>query len=345
MFHLFRTVFRDAAAREMEMLKRGGRSRLLRYIDILGPWVGVILFAIVVALQTPAFLSLPNITSVIMTASSYIILAIGMTFVITGAGIDLSIGSILALSGAAMTVLMKHTPINPILAIVVCLAVGASLGLVNGLLITKLKMPDFVATLATMLVYRGITLLIIGGRVLYGFPKSMIYLGQARWGAVPVCIIVALLVVVVADFLLYKRTRFGRYTVAIGGNRTAAIHAGIPVDRYKIYTYIFSGFMAALAGVVLIGRLDSYVAVDGAYMLLPTIAAVVMGGTALYGGVGRLWGSLGGALLLAMVINGMVLLGLGFFWQQVAVGVVIVLAIMVYTVTGLRQSRGVGGGG
>jgi len=151
--------------------------------------------------------------------------------------------------------------------------------------------------------------------------------------------------VVVADFLLYKRTRFGRYTVAIGGNRTAAIHAGIPVDRYKIYTYIFSGFLAALAGVVLIGRLDSYVAVTGAQVLLPTIAAVVMGGTALYGGVGRLWGSLGGALLLAMVINGMVLLGLEFFWQQVAVGVVIVLAIMLYTVTGLRQSRGVGGGG
>jgi len=329
----------------MEMLKGGGRSRLLRYIDILGPWVGVILFAIVVALQAPAFLSRLNITSVIMTASSYIILAIGMTFVITGGGIDLSVGSILALSSAPMAVLVKHTPINPILAIVVCLAVGASLGLVNGLLITKLKMPDFIVTLATMLVYRGITLLTIGARTLYGFPKSMIYLGRARWGAVPVCIIVALLVVVVADFLLYKRTRFGRYTVAIGGNRTAAIHAGIPVDRYKIYTYIFSGFLAALAGVVLIGRLDSYVAVTGAQVLLPTIAAVVMGGTALYGGVGRLWGSLGGALLLAMVINGMVLLGLEFFWQQVAVGVVIVLAIMLYTVTGLRQSRGVGGGG
>jgi len=294
----------------------------------------------------PVFLTPANITNVLVDAAAYIVVAVGMTFVITGAGIDLSVGSILALSGIAMTWLIKYTPIDPILAVVVCLAVGAFLGLVNGLLITKFKMPDIVATLATAISYRGLALVIVGGRVLFSFPPALRYLGVTRLGAiVPVGIIVALLVVVVADFLLYKRTRFGRYTVAIGGNRTAAIHAGIPVDRYKIYTYIFSGFLAALAGVMIIGRLDSYVAVEGAYVLLPTIAAVVMGGTALYGGVGRLWGSLGGALLLAMVINGMVLLGLEFFWQQVAVGVVIVLAIMVYTVTGLRQSRGVGGGG
>jgi len=151
--------------------------------------------------------------------------------------------------------------------------------------------------------------------------------------------------VVVADFLLYKRTRFGRYTVAIGGNRTAAIHAGIPVDRYKIYTYIFSGFMAALAGVMIIGRLDSYHATFGAGMEFHTIAAVIIGGTALFGGVGRLWGSLAGALLIAMVINGLVVLAVNFYWQQVAIGVVLMLAVALYTVTGLRQARGVGGGG
>ena len=330
----------------MELLKKGGRSRLLRYIDILGPWVGIILFTIVIVSLAPSFLSLINITTILVDASIYIIIAVGMTFVITGAGIDLSVGSIVGLSGLSMVYLVKNTTINPILAIVVCLAVGALLGLVNGLLITKFKMPDIIATLATMISYRGFTLAIMGGDVLHGLPGALLYLGQTRLGGiVPVCVIAAILVVVVADLLLYKRTRFGRYTVAIGGNRVAAIHAGISVDRYKIYTYVFSGFLAAFAGVVLIGRLDSYVAVEGAYVLLPTIAAVVMGGTALYGGVGRLWGSLGGALLLTMVINGLLVLGLGYFWQQVAVGVVIVLAVMVYTVTGLRQSRGVGGGG
>jgi len=243
-----------------------------------------------------------------------------------------------------MTMLVKHTPINPILAIVVCLAIGALLGLVSGLLITKLKMPDIIATLATMISYRGLALVMMGGSVLFGFPPALRYLGQTRLlGIVPVSIIAAILVVVVADFLLYKRTRFGRYTVAIGGNRTAAIHAGIPVDRYKIYTYIFSGLMAALAGVMLIGRLDAYNATFGTGMEFHTIAAVIIGGTSLFGGIGRLWGSLAGALLISMVINGMVSLGFGYFWQQVAVGVVIVLAIMVYTVTGLRQSRGVGG--
>jgi len=330
----------------MEMLKRGGRSRLSRYIDILGPWAGIILFAIVMTSLRPVFLTSANITNVLVDASAYIVVAVGMTFVITGAGIDLSVGSILALSGIAMTWLIKYTPINPILAIVVCLAVGALLGLVNGLIITKFKMPDIVATLATALSYRGLALVIVGGRVLFSFPPALRYLGVTRLGAiVPVGIIMAILVVVVADFLLYKRTRFGRYTVAIGGNRTAAIHAGIPVDRYKIYTYIFSGFMAALAGVMIIGRLDSYHATFGAGMEFHTIAAVIIGGTALFGGVGRLWGSLAGALLIAMVINGLVVLAVNFYWQQVAIGVVLMLAVALYTVTGLRQARGVGGGG
>ena len=345
MFHLFRSVFGDAAITEIRTVRRRRRTRLLRYIDILGPWAGIILFTMVMASQTPTFLSLPNIRNILVDASGYILLAVGMTFVITGAGIDLSVGSTLTLSGVALVMLVKHTPIDPILAMVVCLAVGAFLGLLNGLIITKLKMPDFIATLATMIAYRGITLVIVGGIVLYGFPKSMIYLGQARlWGIVPVSVIVAILVVLAASFL-YKRTRFGRYTVAIGGNRTAAIHAGIPVARYKIYTYIFSGFLAALAAIMLIGRLDSYHGTFGTGMEMHTIAAVIIGGTALYGGIGRLWGSLAGAILIAMVINGMVLLRLQYFWQQVAVGAVIILAVMLYTITGLRESRGAGGMG
>jgi ribose transport system permease protein len=218
------------------------------------------------------------------------------------------------------------------------------LGLANGLIITKLKIPDFIATLATMLAYRGFAQVWMGARILSRFPAAITYLGNARWGIVPVCVIVAVLVVV-AGYFLYTRTKFGRYTIAIGGNRRAAIHAGIPVDRYKIYTYAFAGFMAALAAVIRLGNLDTYTAYLGEGYLLPTIAGVVIGGTALYGGIGRVWGSLGGALFITMLINGLVVLGLSYYWQQFTVGVLIVLAVAVYTVTGLRQSRGVGGGG
>ncbi len=345
MFDRFRKIFLGPAGREIELLKMRRRSRVLQYIDRLGPWAGIIVFAIVIASQTPTYITTINVTNVLVDATAYILLAIGMTFVMTGGGIDLSVGSILGLCGAIMTVLVKHTAINPILAIVVCLAFGALLGLVNGLIITKLKIPDFIGTLATMTALRGITLVIVGGRVLFGFPETLIWLGQARLGGIiPVNIIVAFVVVAVAYFL-YQRTKFGRYTVAIGGNRGAAVYAGVPVTKYKIYTYIFSGFLSALAAVMVIGRLDSYHGTLGMGMEMHTIAAVIIGGTALYGGIGRVWGSLGGAILLAMVINGMVHLGLQYFWQQVAVGVVIILAVMLYTMTGLRQSRGVGGTG
>ena len=329
----------------MAMLKRGGRGRLLQYIDILAPWVAIILFTIVMASVAPEkFLSQRNIISILISASSYIVVAVGMTFVMTGGGIDLSVGSVMGLSAAFIAVPVKHTPIDPILAVFLGLGAGTLLGLVNGLIITKLKIPDFIATLATMLAYRGFAQVWIGARILSRFPAAITYLGNARWGIVPVCVIVAVLVVV-AGYFLYTRTKFGRYTIAIGGNRRAAIHAGIPVDRYKIYTYAFAGFMAALAAVIRLGNLDTYTAYLGEGYLLPTIAGVVIGGTALFGGIGRVWGSLAGALFITMLINGLVVLGLSYYWQQFTVGVLIVLAVAVYTVTGLRQSRGVGGGG
>ncbi len=175
-------------------------------------------------------------------------------------------------------------------------------------------------------------------------PPNHTYLGQAKWGIIPVSIVVAILLVAVSDLLLYKRTKFGRYTIALGANRRAAIHAGIPVNRYKVYTYMFSGFMAAVAGLLHLGKLDTFSAFHAEGYLLPTIAAVVIGGTALHGGLGRIWGSLAGALFITMVINGLVVAGLSYFWQQVVLGMLIILAVAVYTVTGLRRSPGTGKG-
>ena len=302
------------------------------------------MFTIVMASVAPEkFLSQRNIISMLISASSYIVVAVGMTFVMTGGGIDLSVGSVMGLSAAFIAVPVKHTPIDPILAVFLGLGAGTLLGLVNGLLITKLKIPDFIATLAMMLAYRGFAQVWIGARILSRFPAAINYLGNARWGIVPVCVIVAVLVVV-AGYFLYTRTKFGRYTIAIGGNRRAAIHAGIPVDRYKIYTYAFAGFMAALGAIILAGRFDAWNYAFGTGKEFHVIAGVIIGGTALFGGLGRLWGSLAGVLLISMLVNGMVAIGVSYFWQPVGIGAAIVLAVAVYTITGRRQSRGVGGG-
>ncbi len=331
----------------MPMWKEGGRSRLLRYVDLLAPWLAVMLFCVLMAFLAPGrFFWWRNIIGVLVSASSYIIVAVGMTFVMTGGGIDLSVASTMGLASAFAAVAVKHTAIDPTLALFLGLAGGGVLGLVNGLLITRLKLPDFIATLATMLAFRGIISVWLPGRILFRFPPAITYLGQARWwGVIPVAVVVALFVVAVTDLLLYKRTKFGRYTIALGGNRRAAVHAGIPVERYKIYTYVFSGFMAALAGLLHMGSIDTFSAFHADGYLLPTIAAVVIGGTALYGGVGRVWGSLAGALFIAMVINGLVIAGLPYFWQQVVLGTLIIAGVAVYTLTGLRESPGVGGRG
>ncbi len=321
------------------------RRRLMGNLSTLGPWAGVLLTLIVITSIQPAFISPGNISAVIVDVATYILLAVGMTFVITGGGIDLSIGSVLVLSGVIMAVLVKDAAVNPVLAMLTCLAAGAFLGFVNGMLITKLKMPDIVVTLATGITYRALVLVWVGPRVLADFPLELRFLGGARLldGHLPVAVIVGILVVVVADLLLYKRTRFGRYTIALGANRRAAIHAGIPVRKYKIYTYMFSGLLAALGAILLAGRFNAFNHMFGYGKEFHVIASVIIGGTALYGGVGRLWGSLAGALLISMLINGMVYLGISVLWEYIVVGVAVILAVSFYTLTGARALGRKGG--
>ncbi len=320
----------------VQMRGRLGHRRVFRYISMAGPWAGAMLSLVVIGSIAPGFLAPANIAAIIVDVSAYILLAVGMTFVITGAGIDLSIGSVLGLSGVVMAVLVKDAGLNAVLAMVVGLVTGAVLGYVNGFLITKLKMPDIVVTLATGITYRGLILVWVGDRVLADFPPALRFLGGTRLldGLLPVSVIVALLVVAVSDVLLYKRTKFGRYTIALGANRRAAIHAGIPVDRYKIYTYMFSGAMAALGAILLAGRFNAFNYMFGSGKEFHVIATVVIGGTSLFGGVGRLWGSLAGALLISMLINGMMYLGIHVLWEYIVIGLAIILAVALYTLTG-----------
>ena len=328
---------------QVKIIKKNQRKikitvkQLILYLKMTGPPLSIILFAVFMAIAAPRFFLPQNLINILYSAASIIILAIGMTFVITGAGIDLSVGSILALSGVLMVYYVKYTGLLPIFGIPIALIVGTLLGTINGLLIVKLRIPDFIATIATMIGYRGIVLILAGGYSLYHFPAEVIFLGKYRlFGVVPIAIIIAILATAMG-FFLYRYTTFGRYTVAMGGNREAAILAGINVDKYKILNFAFIGFLAGLAAIITIGRMDSFHANFGTHMEIDTIAAVIIGGTALYGGIGKIWGSLGGAILMAMVSNGVVILRLPYFYQYLAVALVIIIAVTMYKLRAKRE--------
>ncbi len=307
------------------------------YVGLMGPFLAIIVFSIIMAALAPRFFLPQNMINIFYSASIFIIMAVGMTFVITGAGIDLSVGSQLALTGVLMCFIVKFTNIPPILAIPIGLAIGTLLGTINGLIIVKLRLPEFIATLATMIGYRGIVLILAGGFSITRFPTEFIFIGRYRlFDVFPIAILLAILVVIVG-YIMYRYAKFGRYTAAMGGDKEAAVLAGINVDKYKILNFALMGFLAALASLITIGRLDAFHATYGIYMEIDVIAAVIIGGTALYGGVGRIWGSFAGAVLMAMVTNGVTILRLPYFYQYVAVAAVIIISVALYTMRAKRQ--------
>ena len=307
------------------------------YLEQTGPLLAIILFGILMAILAPRFFNPQNIINVLYSASLLIVLAMGMTFVITGAGIDISIGANLALVGVLISYYLKFTNWPELLAIPMGLILGALFGTFNGFIITRLKIPDFIATIATQIGFRGIVLILAGGFSFYEFPKTFIFLGKYRvFGYIPMPIIVSIIVVLFSYFL-YHWTAFGRYTIAMGSNKESAMLSGINVNKYKILTFAYSGFLAGLAAILMIGRLDSYHASFGQNIELEIIASVIIGGTALFGGLGKIWGSVTGAILLAMVTNGLVILKLPFFYQYVAISAVIIISVGLYS---LRKKRG-----
>jgi ribose/xylose/arabinose/galactoside ABC-type transport system permease subunit len=307
-----------------------------------GPLFALIALCLFLALSTPFFLTESNLTNVMRRTSVVAILAIGQTFVILSAGIDLSVGSTAALAGSLSAVMMTQPiyigelvigPVDFGVGLVVALLTGITAGLVNGLVITKGRIPDFIATLGTLAAFQGLALLITQGLPIPSFstapghlnrlPDQLIWLGGGRILGIPVPALIALLVVIIAWFIL-RYTAFGRSIYAVGGNREAARVSGINVDRTRILAYVTSGLLAAVAGFVLTGRLNSANALMGTRQELESIAAVVIGGTNLFGGEGGVVGSLIGALITGVLQNGLNLLDVSAFWQQVIQGVVII---------------------
>jgi ribose transport system permease protein len=290
--------------------------------------LALILLVGVVTVLNPAFLEPANLMNLLRQISINGLIAFGMTFVILTGGIDLSVGSTLALT-SALAAGMMVAGVDPILTIFIAVLIGAILGAVNGLFIAKGKMAPFIVTLATMTIYRGLTLLYTEGKPITGFGDSYAFqlFGKGYFLGIPVPAVTMIIVFVVLWFMLHKMS-FGRKTYAIGGNEKAALISGIRVDRVKVMIYSISGMMAALAGMILTSRLGSAQPTAGQTYEMDAIAAVVIGGTSLAGGKGRIAGTFIGVLIIGILNNGMNLLGISAFYQQVVKGVVILIAVL-----------------
>ncbi|MEJ9230070.1 ABC transporter permease [Peribacillus butanolivorans] len=293
-----------------------------------GPLLALILLFIVITVLNPSFMEPNNILNLLRQTSINALIAFGMTFIILTGGIDLSVGSILALSSALMAGMMV-SGLDPILAILVGVLLGTLMGVINGILVSKGKMAPFIVTLATMTIFRGLTLVYTDGKPITGIGDSELFqmLGRGYFLGLPVPAVVMIIAFFILWFLLHK-TSFGRKTYAIGGNEKASRISGIKVDRVKVAIYGLAGTMAAIAGAILTSRLNSAQPTAGQSYEMDAIAAVVLGGTSLSGGKGRLFGTLVGVLIIGTLNNGMNLLGVSSFYQQVVKGAVILIAVL-----------------
>lgn len=285
----------------------------------------LILVSVIIAVQTGAFLTTSNLMDVLLEASVTALLGAGQTFVIILAEIDLSDGAILGLSAGITAMAMAHHQ-NVALALVIGIAVGAACGLVNGLLVTVAKMPSFIATLGTMSVFASMALEFMQGNPVSVLTNSFDDIGQARPGGVPLPVYLTIAIFIVFGVLL-ARTRYGRFVYAVGDNPQAARLSGVPVARVKIWAFVISGILSAVAGFILTARLSDAEPTAGSGLELEAIAAVIIGGTSLLGGRGNLIGTFIGALILGVIDNGMNLLNVSPFLEGIVEGAVILFAV------------------
>lgn len=325
------TVVREAGQNTPEK-----KNTLKDILSKFGPLIGLILLTTILTFLSDKFLTMNNIMNIARQSSINALLGIGMLLPILTAGIDLSVGSILAVSIMVMGIVSVNMGMSPIIGILVCLAVGAGFGLLNGLLLTKLRLPHpFISTLGTMNIARGIALILTAAAPIAGFPYLIQFLGREFVGPIPVSFALVVIVYIIFHIFL-TRTSTGRHIYAIGGNKEAARLSGINVDRVLLIVYTISGLMAGLAGLVMVGRVNSAFPLAGLSYELDAIAAVIIGGASFFGGVGTVWGTLIGAMIIAVLRNGLNLLNVSADFQMTVIGVVIIAAVYVDV---LRQRK------
>ncbi|TES66310.1 ABC transporter permease [Burkholderia cepacia] len=299
----------------------------LRRSTLFYPLVGLIVVCIAMMIASPSFLSAANLENVLRQVSINAIIAVGMTCVILTGGIDLSVGSVMALSGTLAAGLMV-AGVNAVAALAIGIAVGLGFGFLNGLFVAFAGMPPIIVTLATMGIARGLALIYTGGYPIDGLPDWVAFFGSGKVFGIQAPVLIMLAVYAIA-WLLLDRMPFGRYVYAIGGNEQATRLTGVRVARVKLIVYTLAGLTSALAAIVLTGRLMSGQPNAGVGFELDAIAAVVMGGTSISGGRGAILGTLVGALLLGVLNNGLNMIGVNPYVQNVIKGGIILLAIYI----------------
>ena len=302
----------------------------MKYMSELTTVIALIILMAVITIINSNFLTANNLLKLLLQVTSNALIAFGMTFVILTGGIDLSVGSILALS-SALTAGLLGSGMPVTLAILISLILGCILGMMNGLLISYGKLAPFIVTLATMTIFRGATLVYTNGNpITKGLSDTFLFqfLGQGYIVGIPFPVIIMFIVFIVLYVLLHK-TAFGKSVYAIGGNEKAAYISGVKLNKVKIIIYSISGIMASISGLIITSRLSSAQPTAGASYEMDAIAAVVLGGTSLSGGKGRILGTLIGALIIGVLNNGLNIIGVSAFWQQVVKGVVILIAVLI----------------
>jgi ribose transport system permease protein len=304
-----------------------GSSAMIRSVDKLGLLIVVILFGIVLSIASPVFLSWQNILNVLLQSTILATLAIGQSFVIVTGGIDLSVGGVLAVSSAVAVGLMNVHGLDAFTGILIALLIGAVFGVFNGLAIARFGVAPLIVTLASMGLARGVTLVYTNGMTMSPVPNLFVTIGTAKVFGIPIMMIIVIMLAIVASIILNK-TVFGRSVYATGGNKLAAKLAGIRTDRIVFMAYVISGITAAIAGVLLASRLESVGPNAGSGIELSVVAAVVIGGTSLFGGQGNISGTILGVILLSLVSNAISLLSIPPSWDQLVQGSVIFLAAL-----------------
>ena len=302
----------------------------MKYMSELTTVIALIILMAVITIINSNFLTANNLLNLLLQVTSNALIAFGMTFVILTGGIDLSVGSILALS-SALTAGLLGSGMPVTLAILISLILGCILGMMNGLLISYGKLAPFIVTLATMTIFRGATLVYTNGNpITKGLSDTFLFqfLGQGYIVGIPFPVIIMFIVFIILYVLLHK-TVFGKSVYAIGGNEKAAYISGVKLNKVKIIIYSISGIMASISGLIITSRLSSAQPTAGASYEMDAIAAVILGGTSLSGGKGRILGTLIGALIIGVLNNGLNIIGVSAFWQQVVKGVVILIAVLI----------------
>lgn len=316
------------SAHKAKKAKQGSVKKLGSSSNVLGIVIALAALCLDLAIASPVFLTVSNFLNVFQQISINFVVAVGMTFVIISGGIDLSVGSNIALSGLLMGIMMKNFGVPVWATILVCILFSGLIGLVNGALIAYLNLPPFIATLGTMSIVRGAAYTVTAGQPIYTFPAAFTAVAS-RVGGFPLYTMLILLVVFLLGWYILRYTRVGRYTYAIGGNENCAKLSGINFKKVKCFVYTVSGLCCGVAALLLSSRLDSAVPTNAEGQEMDAIAAVVIGGTSMSGGEGSMIGTLIGILIIGIIANGLNLLGVAQGPQKMVKGLIIVVAVII----------------